>query len=81
MLDMTKLGVFCVFLISMKIQESPPVKNDDIYWDKIVFFIVVLLFLNAKNKKRFYAYMQLWAKLNKLYQIPDKKFDLSELWY
>lgn len=41
--------VSLVFLINMKIQESPPVKNYDIYWEQIVFFIAVLLFLNVKK--------------------------------
>lgn len=47
LLDIAELVWF--FLINMKIQESPPVKNYDIYWEQIVFFIAVLLFLNVKK--------------------------------
>lgn len=39
-----------IFLISMKIQESPPVKNDDIYWEKIVFFCSSLIVSQYKKK-------------------------------
>lgn len=38
LLDTTELVLFFVFfLISVKLQESPPVKNAGIYWDKLSF--------------------------------------------
>lgn len=56
-------------------------KNYDNNWEKIVSFTVVLFFLNVKKREFFFTYMELWGKWNKIYQMPDKKFNLSELWY
>lgn len=41
------------FLISMKIQESPPVKNYDIYWEKNCLFYSSLIVSECKTMRDF----------------------------